>query len=108
MGDDALWSALVERPLGETITAALASDLVRGVVATDGLIGTLTRVDDPSLAANRCFLYHVIGNGTGHCGRAGRAAWARSRARLERAARRAGRAGRHRRRGHGAETLTGA
>ena len=65
MGDDALWTALVERPLGERITETLRSDLVRGVVATDGLIGTLARLDDPSLAANRCFLYHVIGNGTG-------------------------------------------
>ena len=65
VGDDALWAALVERPLGETITAAIRDDLVRGVVATDGLIGTLARLDDPSSAANRCFLYHVIGNGTG-------------------------------------------
>ena len=29
--------------------------LVVGVVATDGLIGTLARLDDPSRAANRCF-----------------------------------------------------
>jgi phytoene dehydrogenase-like protein len=65
VGDDALWSALVEHPLGATITATLRADLVRGVVATDGLIGTLARLDDPSLAANRCFLYHVIGGGTG-------------------------------------------
>ena len=65
VGDDGLWTALVERPLGERITEALRSDLVRGVVATDGLIGTLARLDDPSPAANRCFLYHVIGNGTG-------------------------------------------
>ena len=65
VGDDAVWTAFVERPLGTTITASLRSDLVRGVAATDGLIGTLTRLDDPSLRANRCFLYHVIGNGTG-------------------------------------------
>jgi phytoene dehydrogenase-like protein len=65
VGDDALWRAVVERPLGATIMERLASDLVRGVVATDGLIGTLTRLDDPALDANRCFLYHVIGNGTG-------------------------------------------
>ena len=38
---------------------------MRGVVATDGLIGTFTDLDDPSLDANRCFLYHVIGGGTG-------------------------------------------
>ena len=65
VGDDAVWTAFVERPLGTTITASLRSDLVRGVAATDGLIGTLTRLDDPSLRANRCFLYHMIGNGTG-------------------------------------------
>jgi phytoene dehydrogenase-like protein len=65
VGDDALWTALVERPLGAALVERFGSDLVRGVVATDGLIGTLTRLDDPSLAANRCFLYHVIGGGTG-------------------------------------------
>ncbi len=89
MGVDGLWTALVERPLGERITETLRSDLVRGVVATDGLIGTLTRLDDPSLVANRCFLYHVIGNGTGRwdvpVGGMGTVAGA-----LERAARAAG------------------
>ncbi|MDF0513635.1 NAD(P)/FAD-dependent oxidoreductase [Agromyces sp. H3Y2-19a] len=65
VGDDDVWNAFVERPLGETIDATFASDLVRGVVATDGLIGTFTALDDPSLDANRCFLYHVIGGGTG-------------------------------------------
>ena len=65
VGDDALWNALFEQPLGAVITERFASDLVRGVVATDGLIGTFTGLDDPSLDANRCFLYHVIGNGTG-------------------------------------------
>ena len=42
-----------------------ASDLVRGIVATDALIGTFAGLDDPGLVQNRCFLYHVIGNGTG-------------------------------------------
>ncbi|GAA1956086.1 phytoene desaturase family protein [Agromyces allii] len=65
VGDDRAWSEFVERPLGEVIDARFASDLVRGVVATDGLIGTFTELDDPSLDANRCFLYHVIGGGTG-------------------------------------------
>ncbi|KRC61757.1 hypothetical protein ASE14_13130 [Agromyces sp. Root81] len=65
IGDDRVWSEFVEQPLGETIDARFASDLVRGVVATDGLIGTFTDLDDPSLDANRCFLYHVIGGGTG-------------------------------------------
>ncbi|HEY1105208.1 MAG TPA: NAD(P)/FAD-dependent oxidoreductase, partial [Agromyces sp.] len=65
VGDDDVWAAFVERPLGDTIDARFTSDLVRGVVATDGLIGTFTALDDPSLDANRCFLYHVIGGGTG-------------------------------------------
>src|SRR5690606_20215378 len=41
------------------------SDLVRGVVLTDGLIGTFARPADDDGLANRCFLYHVIGGGTG-------------------------------------------
>ena len=45
--------------------ARFHDDLVRGVVATDALIGTFTALDDEALDANRCFLYHVIGNGTG-------------------------------------------
>ena len=40
-------------------------DLERGIVATDALIGTFAGLDDESLRQNRCFLYHVIGNGTG-------------------------------------------
>ena len=32
---------------------------------TDGLIGNFARSDEESLRQNRCFLYHVIGNGTG-------------------------------------------
>lgn len=65
VGDDRVWTEFVEQPLGETVDARFASDLVRGVVATDGLIGTFTDLDDPALDANRCFLYHVIGGGTG-------------------------------------------
>ncbi|MER5349398.1 NAD(P)/FAD-dependent oxidoreductase [Kitasatospora sp. NPDC002551] len=65
VGDDAAWAALFERPLGETIEETFADDLVRGVVLTDALIGTFTHAHDPSLRQNRCFLYHVIGNGTG-------------------------------------------
>lgn len=60
-----LWSALVERPIGEEIEKRFTDDLVRGIVATDALIGTFADVHDPSLLQNRCFLYHLIGNGTG-------------------------------------------
>jgi phytoene dehydrogenase-like protein len=65
VGDDAAWDALVERPIGEAIEAAVQDDVVRGIVLTDALIGTFARADEPTLRQNRCFLYHVIGNGTG-------------------------------------------
>ncbi|MCK7624840.1 NAD(P)/FAD-dependent oxidoreductase [Streptomyces sp. RS10V-4] len=65
IGDDATWHALFERPLGELIERTFQDDLVRGVVLTDGLIGTFTTAHDPELRQNRCFLYHVIGGGTG-------------------------------------------
>jgi phytoene dehydrogenase-like protein len=66
LGDDALWDSLIERPIGSTIEATFDDDLVRGVVLTDALIGTFAPNIDESLAANRCFLYHVIGNETGN------------------------------------------
>ncbi|MEU1210788.1 NAD(P)/FAD-dependent oxidoreductase [Nocardia sp. NPDC005825] len=63
--DSAAWEAIFERPLGESVEAAFTDDTVRGVVLTDALIGTFTHAHDPSLLQNRCFLYHVIGGGTG-------------------------------------------
>lgn len=60
---DARW--LAERPLGEVLAERFADELVSGMVSTDGLIGTLADVDDASLRQNRCFLYHVVGNGDG-------------------------------------------
>jgi phytoene dehydrogenase-like protein len=63
--DPEIWSGLVERPIGELIERRFSDDLVRGVVATDALIGTFASTHDPSLVQNRCFLYHLIGNGTG-------------------------------------------
>ncbi|HEY6890818.1 MAG TPA: NAD(P)/FAD-dependent oxidoreductase [Solirubrobacter sp.] len=65
VGDDAIWDALVERPLGEVLARYFADDFERGIIATDALIGTFAGLDDESLRQNRCFLYHVIGNGTG-------------------------------------------
>ncbi|WP_183093254.1 phytoene desaturase family protein [Nocardioides stalactiti] len=59
------WNDVVASPLGETIERRFADDTVRGVVATDALIGTFASLHDPSLIQNRCFLYHLIGNGTG-------------------------------------------
>ncbi|WP_372594735.1 phytoene desaturase family protein [Actinotalea sp.] len=61
---EAWWSDL-HTPLGELVERSFAHDLVRGVVLTDALIGTFAGADDATLAQNRCFLYHVIGGGTG-------------------------------------------
>ncbi|MCZ4100722.1 MULTISPECIES: phytoene desaturase family protein [Streptomyces] len=63
--DPAAWEALFERPLGETVEAVFEDELVRGIVLTDALIGTFTHAHDETLRQNRCFLYHVIGGGTG-------------------------------------------
>ncbi len=61
----AAWRAMVERPIGAAITEAVSNDVVRGVVATDALIGTFARLDDSSLQQNVCFLYHLLGGGVG-------------------------------------------
>jgi phytoene dehydrogenase-like protein len=63
--DEELWTAVFERPLSELLERSFRSDLVRGLVLTDAAIGTFAPADDPELRQNRCFLYHVIGNGTG-------------------------------------------
>lgn len=63
--DEEAWRVLFEEPIGVAVEDRFADDLVRGVVLTDALIGTFADAHDPSLAQNRCFLYHVIGGGTG-------------------------------------------
>jgi phytoene dehydrogenase-like protein len=63
--DEEAWRVLFEDPIGVAIEDRFADDLVRGVVLTDALIGTFADAHDPSLRQNRCFLYHVIGGGTG-------------------------------------------
>ncbi|KSU59163.1 MULTISPECIES: phytoene desaturase family protein [unclassified Gordonia (in: high G+C Gram-positive bacteria)] len=60
-----LWEALTTLPLGTLLGQYFDDDLVRGIAATDGFIGTFADLDDPSLRQNICFLYHVIGGGTG-------------------------------------------
>lgn len=65
IADDGAWQTLTGEPIGHAITRAAQHDLVRGVMATDALIGTFARLDDPSLMQNICFLYHVLGGGTG-------------------------------------------
>ncbi|MFM8739573.1 MAG: phytoene desaturase family protein, partial [Cytophagales bacterium] len=62
-GFEHVWDSLMENPIGETITNKFKNDVVRGVVLTDGLIGTFTSAF--SKQANICFLYHLIGNGNG-------------------------------------------
>jgi phytoene dehydrogenase-like protein len=58
-----IWDYLIENPIGEEIDKRFTSDLVKGVVLTDALIGTFASAYD--LQANICFLYHLMGNGTG-------------------------------------------
>ena len=58
-----VWDQLIENPIGHVITEKFKHDLVRGVVLTDALIGTLSSAY--GMQANNCFLYHLIGNGTG-------------------------------------------
>jgi phytoene dehydrogenase-like protein len=58
-----VWEYLMEKPIGEEIDKRFKSDLVKGVVLTDALIGTFASAYE--MQANICFLYHLIGNGTG-------------------------------------------
>ena len=63
LSNDSLWNEICEQPIGQVVRERFSDDLVRGVVLTDALIGTFTSIDD--LQANICFLYHLIGNGSG-------------------------------------------
>jgi phytoene dehydrogenase-like protein len=63
--DEATWRDFVTTPLGAVIEKRFADDTVRGIVATDALVGTFATLHDPSLEQNRTFLYRMIGNGTG-------------------------------------------
>jgi phytoene dehydrogenase-like protein len=63
--DDEAWAGVVENPLGDLVERTFADDTVRGIVLTDALIGTLASARSAALQQNRCFLYHVIGGGTG-------------------------------------------
>ncbi len=63
MVDPLTWVELVENTLAQSLNDNFFDDLVKGVVLTDGLIGTFTSADDH--LANKCFIYHVIGNSSG-------------------------------------------
>ena len=60
---DELWDEFVVQPLEITLNKYFKNDLVKGIVLTDGLIGTFTSAAER--LSNICFLYHLIGNGTG-------------------------------------------
>ncbi len=59
----------VDRPLGDLLRERWDDPLVRGVVGTDGLIGTFASLDDADLRQNRCYLWHVIGGPLAGAGR---------------------------------------
>ena len=63
IGENETWESLVEKPMSEIIKSKFSNDLVRGVVLTDALIGTFVSAE--SIQSNICFLYHLMGNGTG-------------------------------------------
>ena len=63
IGEIETWENLVEKPMSEIIKSKFSNDLVRGVVLTDALIGTFVSAE--SIQSNICFLYHLMGNGTG-------------------------------------------
>jgi phytoene dehydrogenase-like protein len=59
-----LYGRFIETPIVTLVNETFENDIVRGVVLTDALIGTFPDGDDDS-AMRACFLYHVIGGGTG-------------------------------------------
>ena len=65
VGNQAIWDKFMEQPVGQAVSREFSNDWVQGVVYTDALIGTFSPNQDQTLNANRCFLYHVIGGGTG-------------------------------------------
>lgn len=60
-----LLGELRERPLAEVVAGRFADDVVAGVVLTDGLVGTFADLHAADGRAGACFLYHLVGNGSG-------------------------------------------
>ena len=58
-----LWREFISQPLSQTLDESFKSDLIKGIVLTDGLIGTFASAHE--VLSNICFLYHLIGNGSG-------------------------------------------
>ncbi len=61
--DPRVWTELVATPLGQVLEKRFEDDAVRGLLAVDGMIGTLAGPSEPSLAQNRAFLHHAVGTG---------------------------------------------
>jgi len=59
LADDQIWDMLIENSLGQTLDKYFSDDLIKGVVLTDGLIGTFSSAYE--IQSNICFLYHLIG-----------------------------------------------
>jgi phytoene dehydrogenase-like protein len=65
VADEQTWEDVFVTPLATALQRDISDDGERGELLTDGLIGTFASADDPQLRQNRCFLYHVIGDGRG-------------------------------------------
>lgn len=58
-----LWNEFIQEPISDSLHRNFRNDLIRGIVLTDALIGTFASATEQ--LANTCFLYHLIGNGSG-------------------------------------------
>ena len=63
--EPSVWTDFVVNPVGQVLQRTFRDDLVRGVVASAAVTGAWVSPDDPSLVANRSFLYHLMGHGAG-------------------------------------------
>ena len=52
-----LWREFISQPLAQTLNESFKSDLIKGIVLTDGLIGTFASAHEE--LSNICFLYHL-------------------------------------------------
>lgn len=57
---------LLNEPIEEVLNSYFEDDVLKGVVFTDAKIGVHSYGADPSLQQNICFLYHLVGNISGH------------------------------------------
>ena len=61
MVDPETWRMLVEEPIGVGIEKRFADDAVRGLLATNAVLGTFADLRGTGLEQNRTFLHHVLG-----------------------------------------------